>query len=205
MNDDDSFLNDPADTREAIMKATYLALCEHGYAGLTIQRIGDDFEKSKSLLYHHYDSKDELLLDFLEFMLEEFAASVPEIGESRPRDHLEAILDGIVDADLPEERREFRQAMVELRAQAANDERYREQFARHDEFFRGRLEDVVETGIEEGVFRPVDPSRVAAYLMTVVSGAMTQSVTAETDPSEQVREELDRYVEATLLAGDDGE
>jgi AcrR family transcriptional regulator len=64
------FDDEPADTREAIMQATYRALRAHGYARLTIQRIGDEFPKSKSLLYHHYDGKDDLLLEFLSYMLD---------------------------------------------------------------------------------------------------------------------------------------
>lgn len=198
MTDAYAFLERPEGTREAIMKATYHALCEHGYAELTIQRISDHFEKSKSLLYHHYDSKDELLLDFLDFMLSEFEEGVPGPETGDADDRLEAIFDRMLAEDLPAERHDLIAAMTELRAQAANDERYRRHFTRHDRFFEDHIADVIADGIESGVFREVDPGRVAAFLLSVFHGAMTQRVTAETDRVAAVRAELDSYVEATL-------
>ncbi len=63
-------------TRAEIMDATYEALRKHGYAELTIQTIADEFPKSKSLLYYHYDAKDDLLVDFVDWLVEEFAAEV---------------------------------------------------------------------------------------------------------------------------------
>jgi AcrR family transcriptional regulator len=194
------FGREPADTREAIMQATYRALCRHGYAGLTIQRIGDEFSKSKSLLYHHYDGKDELLLDFLSFMLERFEETIPDREYDDAREHLEAILDHAVPANPDPERAEFRAAMIELRAQAATDGAYREHFTRNDRFFRERFAAVVTRGIEEGVFREVDPDRVAALLLATVHGAMQEEATTDATEAERVRAELRTYVESRLLA-----
>lgn len=59
-------------TQEAIMDATYQALCKHGYTDLTIQKIADEFGKSKSLLYYHHDTKDEILIVLLEYLLNQF-------------------------------------------------------------------------------------------------------------------------------------
>lgn len=42
MTNANSFLDSPEGTREEIMRATRLALCEHGYADLTIQRIVEE-------------------------------------------------------------------------------------------------------------------------------------------------------------------
>ncbi|WP_353633707.1 TetR/AcrR family transcriptional regulator [Halobacterium sp. NMX12-1] len=199
MADAHPFSGEPATTREAIMQATFHALREHGYAGLTIQRIGDHFEKSKSLLYHHYDSKDELLLDFLEFMLAEFEQAAPD-DDLPPREHLDAILDHALAAKLPDDQREFTEAMVELRAQAAHDDRYRDHFTRSDETFREEVASIVRDGVNAGVFRDVDPDDVASFLLTLVNGAMNQRVTAEETQTGDVREEVEAYVQSRLLA-----
>ena len=200
MREQPAFLADPETTRESIMRATYLALCEHGYAGLTIERIGERFEKSKSLLYHHYDDKDELLLAFLQFMLEEHEASLPELdADEGPAERLETVLDAVLATDLPEDHREFTAAMVELRAQAAHDERYREQFAEHDRQFREGLAALIEAGIEGGTFRDVDADRAAAFLGTVVAGAMTRRVTGGGDAvATAARAEVAAYVDGVL-------
>ncbi len=196
-----SFLEDPADTREAIMQATYTALCEHGYAGLTIARIAEDFEKSKSLLYHHYDSKDDLLLDFLSFMLEEFEQTVPAEESESATERLARVFDHSLD-DVPEEGSlEFLRAVVELRAQAAHDERFRDHFTDNDRVVHDRLVNIIEAGIEAGEFREVDPEQVAAMLLATLSGAMNQRATSEIDREAAIRRELDRYL-TDLLAAD---
>ena len=202
MGETPTFLADPETTRESIMRATYLALCEHGYAGLTIQRIGESFEKSKSLLYHHYDDKDELLLSFLEFMLEEHEASLPEdAADGDAVERLDSLLDAMLAPSLSEEHRGFTAAMVELRAQAATDERYREQFAEHDRAFHEQVVGIVEDGVESGRFRDVDAGQVAEFVGTAVAGAMTRRVTGGGDATATAtRGAIDDYVEGVLLA-----
>lgn len=194
------FEEEPTNTREAIMQATYRALCEHGYAGLTIQRIGDEFPKSKSLLYHHYDSKDALLVEFLSFMLKRFEATIPDAEYENAHEQLEAILDHAVPEDPDPERARFRAAMVELRAQATTNEAFRRHFTRNDRFFRERFATVVCRGIEEGVFRKVDPDRVAAMLLATIHGAMQEEATTDESESTHIRAELRAYVQSQLLA-----
>ncbi|MFC4450062.1 TetR/AcrR family transcriptional regulator [Halorussus aquaticus] len=198
----DIFENDSDDTKSAIMRATYHALCEHGYANLTIQRIGDEFAKSKSLLYHHYDSKDELLVDFLEFVLEKFKADIPAEEYDDPCAHLREVLDHVVPPTLDAERYEFTSAMIELRAQAPHDEAYREQFSRNDRFFRQQFADVVRDGVETGAFRDVDPEQAAALLVTTINGSMLERVTTDDaeDAIRATRRELDAYIDSHLLA-----
>lgn len=197
----DDLFDDPADTRQEIMKATFEALCEHGYANLTIDRIAGRFPKSKSLVYHHYDGKDELLLDFLEFMLEDFESDVPGREYDDAAAHLRAVLDHTLPDELDDERAAFTTALVELRAQAAHDPAYDEHFTTSTRFFHEQLAAIVERGIEEGVFRDVDPDRVAALLLTAIDGAMFQRVTADVEETiPDVRDELRTYVETRLLA-----
>lgn len=198
MSTSESFLESPQNTREEIMRATYLALCENGYADLTIQRISDEFPKSKSLIYHHYDGKDELLLDFLQFMVDRFEETVPFENSDGADAHLRSVLDHVLVTPLPEKRREFAKAMVELRAQAAHDEQYRDHFTRNDRFFRNRIASIIESGIEEGVFREVDPEETAAFLVTVINGSMTERVTSNQDSTGTVRDQVEAYVTSVL-------
>lgn len=199
MSDPSPSLTDPDGTREAIMAATYRALCEHGYAGLTIQRIAERFSKSKSLLYHHYDDKDELLVEFLGYMLDRFEGCVPDPGAGAPATRLRETLDALLADTLSDEYDEFLAAMVELRAQAAHDERYRAQFSSHDAFFRDRLAAVVANGVEDGSFREVDPDRVASLLLTTIVGATTRRATVESPAIDEVRAAVDAYIASALL------
>lgn len=191
---------DSDDTEEELMAATYHALCEHGYADLTIQTIGEEFSKSTSLLYHHYDGKDELLVAFLEYVLERFEGAVPSEEIEDPWTELVGLLDHVLAPTLPVERREFTSAMVELRAQAAHDPAYREAFTRHDRFFHERLTSIVRDGVERGAFRQVDPDAVASLVQATFNGAMVQRATTDPDDSGLTVEGVRAELEAALVA-----
>ncbi|MWV65802.1 TetR family transcriptional regulator [Halorubrum sp. JWXQ-INN 858] len=168
---------DPDGTREEILGAAFRALCAHGYAELTIQRIGDEFEKSPSLLYHHYDGKDDLLVDLLEFLLDGFEEAVSEdelsgetagdasVGVERPaRDRIVGYVvamsrPGAIDDDRAPNGR-FLRAVVELRAQAAHDGAYRDHFDRSDRVFERFLERTVREAAAEVTAETPDASEV---------------------------------------------
>lgn len=190
------FPSDADETRIAMMRATYDALCKHGYTDLTVQRIGEEFPKSKSLIYQHYDGKDELLVDFLESLLDFFEGESPPGDSADALDRLETFLEYMLDP----ERQEFMSAMIELRAQAPHNEAFRAQFAKSDRAFREHLAGIVRAGIEQGVFRDVDPDRTAEFVLTTVHGAILRQVSTdgEVDIS-VVREELDAYLRSRVL------
>ncbi len=199
--------DEPADTRQELMGATYRALCDHGYAELTIQRISDQFPKSKSLLYHHYDSKDELLVEFLSFVLDHLEATTPE-ADDEPIDALQNLLDYLLPADPTTEQQQFRQAIIELRAQAATDPEYRAQFSRSTDYFQDRFTTIIERGCEEGVFQAADADRIATLLVASIDGAMLREATTDQDHAEpaisQLRAELTDYIKWRLLGAERG-
>jgi len=199
----DLFAEEPATTREAIMQATYEALSEHGYADLTIQRIGEHFEKSKSLLYHHYDSKDALLRDFLAFMLEQMENQVEIEEKGDPHQQLNYTLTYVFVEMLGEHNDKFNGAFAELRSQAAHDEAYRERFTANDEYVITRYVDIIEDGIEAGVFRDLEPRPVAEMIYTTIEGALMRYSTANEVDLDVIREELEFYIDSRLLP--DGE
>ncbi|WP_066414933.1 TetR family transcriptional regulator [Halorubrum aethiopicum] len=214
---DDPF-TEPADTREAILGAAFRALCEHGYADLTIKRIGEAFEKSPSLVYHHYDGKDDLLVDLLEYLLDGFETAVSgDAFDLPPRARLDAYVAAMTDPDDVDDEHApdgpFLAAMVELRAQAATDEAYREHFDRSDRVFRRFLERSVREAAAEstagrnsapgGPAADVEPAAVAETLQTLATGAMFRwSTTTDREWTDAVREETSRYLSRTLPAVD---
>ena len=215
---------EPADTREAILGAAFRALCEHGYADLTIQRIGEEFDKSPSLVYHHYDGKDELLVDLLEFLLDGFESALSaDAFDLPPRARLDAYITAMTDPTetqpgaAPDGR--FLTAVVELRAQAATDDAYQAHFDRSDRVFQTFLEksvreaaaaidadaratagdDDAATTRSPAAGDTVSPIEVAATLQALASGAMLRwATTNDHDWIPSVRRGADRYLEATL-------
>jgi len=191
------------ETEDAIMRATFRALCDHGYADLTIQAIADEFEKSKSLLYYHYETKDELLLDFLAYMLEHFERTHNTVDpEVDAVEQLQAWLDGPLPRTLEEGRRDFFTAMFELRVKAHHDEAYREQFARSDRVMRETIADHIELGIDRGDFRTVDVEETAALIQAVIFGSTLRWLTTGEEAAvAEARSALDAYVDSHLEHG----
>jgi len=211
---------EPTDTRQAILGAAFRALCEHGYADLTISRIGEEFDKSPSLVYHHYDGKDDLLVDLLEFLLDDFEASLS--GEQfavTPRERLDAYLAATTDpASVDDEYApdgQFLAAIVELRAQATTDEAYCDHCERRDRVFEAFVERAVReialerdgdrSGGPEGDRDPdetapsVAPAEVAATIQTLATGGMLRwATTADRDWVDDTRNGAQRYLEAML-------
>ncbi|SFC20724.1 transcriptional regulator, TetR family [Halobiforma haloterrestris] len=194
----------PDDTHTQIMRATYEALRKHGYSELTIQRIGDEFPKSKSLIYQHYDAKDELLVAFLEFLLERLEEDMPIDGEfDDAREHLRTLVDYALPDSFEPEHVDFMEAIEALRGQAPHDDAYREQFAATDDFHRSHVADVIRAGIDQGVFRDVDPERTADFIVATIHGARNQRATTEThEPVRAAREELEAYLRTRVFVDD---
>lgn len=189
------------DTRSEILVATYAAIAEHGYAALSMQHIADEFPKSKSLLYHHYDGKDDLLLDFLRFLQAQFETFTDVSGGGGADDRLRAFLDVFVPETTDEDATpadDVASIYVQLRAQAVQDPAYADVFREGDERIRDRLLDIIHAGIEEGTFDPTaDPAAIADFLRYAISGAMIHRTTGD-DATPTVRAELEAYLDARL-------
>lgn len=189
----------PSETQTAIMEATYRAFCRHGYADLTIQRIADEFEKSKSLLYYHYDTKDALLVDFLDYLLDRFEAEVTVGPSDNPEERLTELLDLLFPTSFSEDGENLQTALLELRAQAPHKPAYREQFTKSNRVISEQIATTIESGIEAGVFRPVDAEQVATLVMATRNGALLHHVSSN-DPEavRAVREALSAYLDTHL-------
>ncbi|SEV97908.1 TetR/AcrR family transcriptional regulator [Halobacterium jilantaiense] len=180
-----------------VMRATYRALREHGYAELTVKRIAEEYGKSTAAIHYHYDTKEDLLAAFLDFILDQFVETIRDVETTDPEERLTLLLDELLVK--PQSNQDLSVALLEMRSQAPYKEAFRERFRQNDEYVRFMLKAVVNHGIDEGVFRDVDADRVTRSLMTIVDGARTRAVVLG-DPSalETARETASEYVDAVL-------
>ncbi len=188
------------ETTEAIMEATFRALCEHGYPDTSISNIAEEFEKSKSLLYYHYEDKEELLEDFLRYLLEQMEAELDGIEGETPREELLSAVENLLPTDIEQERLQFMQALFDIRSQAPYNDAYREQFERTDELVHSVLVDIIERGIETGDFRAVNSEEVAEFIQSTAWGAIERSVTLHDRAIiDRNRDAVEGYIESQLL------
>jgi AcrR family transcriptional regulator len=177
------------------MEATYEALNRHGYADLTIQTIADEFSKSKSLLYYHYDSKDDLLVDFLDWLVEAFAAAVDDDPAGGPEARIRSVFEMLVPPVTDDEAGDIRLSLLDLRMRASRDERFAERFAALDERVAGEFEAAVREGIARDRFREVDPEYVAGTLLSIAQGAALRQLTTDRTEREDAVRAMEDLVE----------
>ncbi|WP_353635460.1 TetR family transcriptional regulator C-terminal domain-containing protein (plasmid) [Halobacterium sp. NMX12-1] len=189
-----------ADPNEEIMRATYRALQEHGYADLTIKRIAEEYGKSTAAIHYHYDTKDDLLAAFLDYILDQFQNTVHEVETTDPGQRLDLLLDKLlVDA---QDHLDLLVAILEMRSQAPYKEAFRERFQQNDEYVRYMLSTVIDQGIQDGVFNDVDAEHAARALMTIVDGGRTRAVVFDEEGSlATARQTAEEYVTAVLAVG----
>ncbi|QHS16360.1 TetR/AcrR family transcriptional regulator [Halopenitus persicus] len=201
-------MSDDASTAEEIMAGVYRALREHGYADLTMQDIADACSKSKSLLHYHYDTKEDLLVAFLDHLITTFERRAAA-GADRPATERLAAFIAWFGFDPDETDREhFHIALLELRSQGPFNDRIRSRLQRSDRVFRGTVAEILEQGIEEGTFEPVDVQETAALLVATLDGARTRQITldemdvdGDTYTRTVARTVIDRVIDPMLAAG----
>ena len=188
------------DTSEEIMEATYRALCEHGYAALTMQDIADESDKSTAALHYHYDTKEGLLLAFLDHLYERFTEKYESVEGDDAVERLVGFVDAILCQSNLEDPEGFQTALLEIRAQAPYDGEYRERLAKFDAFVTDRVESIVVDGVAEGTIRAdVDPGDTAAFAATFIDGVNTRRTTIG-DTGGGARRTFVAYVRDHLVA-----
>jgi AcrR family transcriptional regulator len=163
-------------TDEEIMEATFRVLVDVGYSDLSIRRIADEFEGSQSLIYYHYDDKEDLLAGFLEYLLDAFEEKIAAIEADDPVERLTALVELIVPQRDDPDHLPFNQALEEIRVQTPYHDRYRDLFGELDARFRCELRTTIERGLDDGIFAGVDAAAAAERLQLLLFGVVSRSV-----------------------------
>jgi len=191
------------DTREVIMEATFRALSEHGYSDLRMRDIGEEMDLTRQVIHYHFDGKYDLMSSFLEYVIDQYEGSVAVEADADPRTELDARVEQCLFGPEFEEFSHWDRMKVyhELYAYAQNDERHRELFNDHYERIRGSIVEVVDEGIDDGVFREVDAELVGQLITDVIHAARGRRISlGHDDAPEQARRAVDEYIVESLLA-----
>lgn len=147
--------------KEQILTSATQLFIEHGYYGLSMRQIAESVGVTKAALYYHFKDKEALFLAILEAYLEKIEALIADIeaesGSCRERVGLlvKRVLNQPVD-----QRAVIRLASQEMAHLSAES---RQSFGEtYHQRFIGRIQAMLETGIQEGELRPVD-AQVATW------------------------------------------
>jgi AcrR family transcriptional regulator len=86
-------------TRQAVLEHATRVASQVGLDGLTIGRLAEDLDLSKSGLFAHFKSKEALQIQVIEFAREQFVEAVlrPAVKAARGEPRVRALIDGWLD------------------------------------------------------------------------------------------------------------
>ncbi|MEE1767948.1 TetR family transcriptional regulator C-terminal domain-containing protein [Streptomyces sp. JV185] len=159
-----------APPREELLAAAMATIAERGLDGLTMAGLGREVRMSSGHLLYYFRTKDELLLQTLEWSEGRLGAERRALlsGPATARERL----DGYIDLYLPDGPRDPHWTLwleVWNRSQNADDDARARQAAIEAAWHRD-LVDLLERGASAGEFRPVDAERFATRLRALLDG-----------------------------------
>ncbi|MFH8517972.1 TetR/AcrR family transcriptional regulator [Streptomyces gelaticus] len=191
-----------APPREELLAAAMATIAEQGLDGLTMAGLGREVRMSSGHLLYYFRTKDELLLQTLEWSEGRLGAERRALlsGPATARERL----DGYIDLYLPDGHRDPHWTLwleVWNRSQNADDDARARQAAIEAAWHRD-LVDLLEQGTAAGEFCPVDAERFATRLRALLDGFSVHVVvglpgTGRSQVIAQVRE----FIEDSLVVG----
>ncbi|MFF8898031.1 TetR family transcriptional regulator C-terminal domain-containing protein [Streptomyces lydicus] len=185
-----------------IVRETVRLIAEHGFHGVRVADIAAACGTSPAAVHYHFPGRDELLEAAVRWCMDEDtarrAAGLAEAPDAR------AELLHLIALQTPRSEQQRRQWLVwlDLWAQAARSTavgRLHEHYYRQ---WRATVADVLRRGIDQGVFRPVDPEFTALRLTALIDGLATQVLATAPDSTgpDTMHAALLAFVQSELTA-----
>ena len=160
--------------RDQIIIATVTCIVSHGYHNFSMQDVALEAGVSKGIIHYYFLNKDELMMAVLdkcsidiENMLLEEMRTIDD-----PLEKLEIFIH--VCFDVLRSKKEYYQVNMDFWTQINQKEAVREVIARHYEKFRETAAQVIDEGIDAGIFRKLNSRMYASYIISVVDGISLQ-------------------------------
>lgn len=161
------------ETEAAILEATFRTIRDYGYAGLTLRKVAEEFEKSRALIYQYYPTKEELFAALVQYLTDQYEAHMELDTTTDPTVRLERYIDtALFGPDDPAfDHWAFHAALLEFRIQGRHDRSLRPLLDRGYQRVLDIVKAILEDGIDQGAFREVDPDRTARLLVGILDAA----------------------------------
>lgn len=157
-----------------LIRSAYKMMGEKGLSHLSLQDVADEAGVSKAILPYYFDSKENLILLTMRWVLARVAQRIREaIDEVEGAEKkVSAMVDAIFVS--PESNRRFYLVFFDFLGYAARNDRFADVGATFHEICNGLYAEVIRVGQEEGVFHKRDAREGATVVRALVDGLFTQ-------------------------------
>ncbi|WP_226577098.1 TetR/AcrR family transcriptional regulator [Halobacillus litoralis] len=167
--------------RQQILKAAFDAVSDKGYESVTLQDIADYADVSKGVTNYYFENKVDVFAHLLEWITtriyEKEAASIKE--KNTALEQLEAYINQVFIS--PEENKTFYRVYLDFLSQSKNHQRYQEINRQFYENCWSLGTDIVNQGINEGIFRVSDKEQAAHSIRSIIDGSLIQWLMRDED------------------------
>ena len=157
--------------REQLVTIAMNLIATKGFEGLRFQEVAEEAGINNATLYHHFATKEALIQGVVGRLTAELKLQRvrPKEQPANARDELRLEFEDV--RQLLRAQPKLFVVLTELALRALRDPAIRKIGENRDDFWRGRLSDIVEGGIAQGVFRgDIDVDTTVTAVMMQVKG-----------------------------------
>lgn len=188
--------------REEILRATCEVIAERGYAATRVADIARRSGTSSATVHYYFKTKQNVLTEALAF--------AGRLASEQHRDMISGLtsireqLVRLVEWQIPVVgERDSWTIWLEVWNEATRRERVKDaQHAAYSDWLR-TLEDLIERGVANGEFRPVDTPEVAAMLAALIDGLGLQVLSGRTVTPGRMRQLLLAFLGKELFTSEE--
>lgn len=156
------------DTPEKILQVARRLFARQGYTATSMRQVAEETGIGKATIYHHFPDKQAIIMALLEQNRAKMDENLAALrAESDPRERFRVAAERSIQYLL-----ESSDIMQIARREVPGGREYMMKgFGAFMQEFRALLGDAVRRGIEQGLFRPVDPAEAARVFQTMIQGS----------------------------------
>ena len=185
--------------RIEILKSAAAAFRRRGYHGASVDEIASALEMTKGNLYYYFRNKEEILYACHDYSLDAMLSLLSEVqgDDSPPDDKLRRLILAFIHMMLDE----LQGTALTLDLHALSPTLLRRVIAKRDRFDRG-LREIIQQGIDVGLFRPGDPKMIGFAIMGAVNWITKWFDPAGPMSSEEIGQRFADYLVGGLVKGE---
>lgn len=169
------------ETERQILEAALQALITHGYANLTISDVSDEFEKSPSLIYHYFDSKEDLVAELYDFLSNTYFNFIEEMDVDDPVERLRLLIEVVLFSDGSTPDQDFYISLYEIMVHVPHSSILKKKYKLNERKAVDLMADILREGMETKQIKQIDPLETAAFLSAAIDGIRLHRVLLDDD------------------------
>lgn len=165
-------VNVSAERKAQILEAATTVFTKHGFANARMDDIVTESGLSKGALYWYFDSKDSIIVGILDQVFDWETAHLQELleNEASARKKLQIIVETLV-VEL-EKMKPLMPIFFDFWSLSVRRKSIHQAIKRYYQNFLDLIEPIIEVGIEQGEFRPVEVRETAIAIGALYEGTI---------------------------------